>query len=237
MYKYLIVGLFLCTLSQYAIAQEHRALANKISSQMSFMKKGYVKRQIEFRDDSIYGTPFIKILTKKSITKDSLRHLLVNNGFYDFNFELFEFKIKTPSELTEAFLKRNNPQLFRLLTDSSFSKVTYSFHESVDGINMSVVLSENNVIVDPEKEGYFVMGSGYKTERITFKGWSKRTGITYCEEDSYSNLIKNEKNKKSYIKLDGNNRFKITIDITSATEKYIGIKDSTGKILSILKLY
>lgn len=234
MYKYIFIGLILSALTWNVEAQDRKALANEITAKMSFLKKGYEKRQIEFRDDSIYGNPFLKIISKKNIAKDSLRHLLVDNGFYDYNFELFELKIKNLNEFDEAFIKHNNPQLVKLLSDSTFNKVTYSFQESADGINVSLVLSENDIVVDSEIDLHFSVDPGYYTYKATYKGYSRKMGITHFEDTSFLNLIQNEKNQQRAINLDENNRFKITVDLTNS-RKYIGIRDSAGKMISVIK--
>jgi len=159
---------------------------------------------------------------------------LIDHGFNDFNFEHFELKIKNLNELNEAFIKRNNTHLFKLLSDSSFNKVTYSFSESSDGINVSLVFSENIIVIDNVVDLYFAVEPGSETYKATYKGYSRKTGISYFEEISFLNLIEKGKNQQKVIKLDENSCFKITVDLTNS-RKYIGIKDSTGKILSILK--
>lgn len=248
MYKYIIIVLILCALASNAIAQNSKILRNElnvvaqnrntrakeITNQMSVLKKGYEKRQIEFKD-SIYSTPLMEITAKKNLSKDSLRHLLINKGFNDFNFEHFEFKIKKLAELNEEYINQSLPQLYRLLSDSTFNKVTYSFKESTDGINVSIILSENDVIFDDDKEISGGVNTAGVFEYVTFRGYCKKKGITYCEENSYSNVIRNLKNKQYDIKPDEKNHFKITVNTHSNRDKYIGIIDSTGKILSITK--
>ncbi|GEM_PF-2539341 len=237
MYKLIIIGLILFSLLQNASAQDRKALANEITNKMSFMKNGYEKRQIQHREDSLHSTSFVKIISIKNIEKDSLRHLLVDNGFYDFNFEFFDFKIKRTEELDQAFIKDNNPQLFKLLSDSTFNKVTYSFQKSDDGIDVALVISKNYIIVDDRKEFFDGFMPGAEVHTRTFKAYSKKKDITFCEELSYSNLIKKDQNKKNEIKLDDNNRFEITMHYSPNIEtKYIGIKDSAGNMLSIIKL-
>lgn len=237
MYKYILIGLVLFAFTWNAGAQDRKFLGNEITNKLSFLKKGYEKRQIEFRDDSLYSTPFVKIISIKNIEKDSLRHLLVDNGFYDFDFEFFDFKIKKADELDEAFIKGNNPQLYKLLSDSTFNKVTYSFQKSVDGIDVALVTSKNIIIVDDLKEFFDGFMPGTEVHTRTFKAYSKKKDITFCEEKSYSNLIKKGQNKQNEIKLDDNNRFKLTIHFSSDIKtKYIGIKDTAGNMLSIIKL-
>jgi len=237
MYKYIFIGLILFGIIENVNAQDRKAFSTEVTNKMSFMKNGCDKRQIVFRDDSIYGIPFVKLISKKKIEKDSLRHLLVDNGFYDFNFEQFELNIKDLKELNEALLKKNNPQLLKMLADSTFNKITYSYIESSNGINVILLLSQNYIIIEDEKEGYFALGTGYIEEKITVSGFSKKKGITYCEEESYSNIIKNIKNQKNLMNLDENGRFKITVDVAAHTKKYVGIKDSTGKLFSLIKFY
>jgi len=234
MYKFIFFGLILSTLVWNVGAQDRKVLASEIINKMSSLKGKYNKCQIEFRDDSIYGTPFAKIISKKNIEKDSLRHLMVDNGFYDFNFELFEFRIKDANEINEAFIKSNTPKLFKLISDSTFNKVTYSFQESADGIIVSCILSENAIEIDNEIDLYFAAAPGFETYKATYKGYSRKTDITFFEDVSFLNLIESEKNQQTVIKLDENNRFKITVDLTNS-RKYIGIKDATGKMLSIIK--
>lgn len=239
MYKYIIIGVILFSITWNTDAQDRKAIAMDIKTKMSFMKKGYEKRQIEFIDfkDSIYSTPLMEITAKKNLSKDSLRHLLINKGFHDFNFEHFEFKIKKLDELSEEYVNLSIPQLYRLLSDSIFNKATYSFKESTDGINVSIILSENDVIFDDNKEISGGTNTSGAFEYVTFRGYCKKKGITYCEENSYSNVIRNNlKNKQYDIKPDEKNYFKITVNSHSHTHKYIGIKDSTGKILSITTL-
>ena len=236
MYRFIIIGLILFSLLQNAGAQDRKALAKEITNKMSFMKNGYEKRQIVFRD-SLYGTTsLMEIITQKNISIDSIRHLLVDKGFSDFNFELFELKIKNIDEFNEAFIKENKPQLFKLLSDSTFNKVTYSFQKSDDGIDVSLVLSDNQIVIDNEKEGHGEVGPGYRIETITFKGYTKKAAITYYEDNSYYNLIVNRKNQKIDIKLDARNRFKVTVNVDSHSTKYVGIKDQAGNMLSIIKL-
>lgn len=235
MYKYIFIGLILFGIIESATAQDRKALSKEITNKMSFMKKGYDKRQIEFRDDSIFGIPFVKVISKKNIEKDSLRHLLVDNGFYDFNFERFDFKIKNLNELNEGLTKSNNPQLFKLLSDSTFNKITYSFQQSNNELIISLILSENYIILDNEKEMHYELFPGAAIHQVIFKGYSKKKEITYCEEDLYFNLIRDNKKLQNDIKLDDNSRFKITTDIHSNISKYIGIKDSQGKMISIIK--
>ncbi len=237
MYRYILVALLSLLLAGNAYSQDRKAKAGEITNKLSFMKKGCDKRQIVFRDDSIYGTPFTNVIMKKNIDKDSLRHLLVDNGFYDFNFEQFEFKIKDLSELNERFIKRGTPQLSKLLSDSTYSKITYSFQESKEGITISALCSENVINVDDEKEGYFAIGAGYVEETITVKGSSKKKDIVYCEEDSFARTINNAKNQRKEIMLDNKGRFKITVDVTSHSRKYVGIKDANGRIFSLIKIY
>ena len=237
MYKYIFIGIILSAFSCNSIAQDRNSLAKEITNKMSFMKNGYEKRQIEFKDDSIYGTPFTKIISKGKIEKDSLRHLLVDNGFYDFNFELFEFKIKNLDEFNEAFIKVNTPQLFNLLSDSTFNKITYSYQKLADIIEVSIILSENDIIVDKERNMFDGFMPGAEIHTGTFKAFSLIKDITFCEEKSYSNLTKKGQNKQNKLKLDNSNRFEVTIHFTTNIEtKYIGIKDTAGNMLSIIKL-
>lgn len=235
MYKYFLIGLILTALNWNAVAQDRKTLAAEITNRMSFMKKGNEKRQIECRDDSIYGTPFSKVISPKNISKDSLRHLLVDNGFYDFNFESFSLKIKKIDELDETFVENHTPLFVGLLSDSSYNKITYSFQKATDGIKLFFILSKNDVIIDKEKELFYAITDGGVIYNVTFKGCSKIPNISYWEDDSFSNLNEKKTNNGNNIKLDEKNQFKITVDVHSRLNKYIGIQDSTGEILSIIK--
>lgn len=241
MYKYIIIGVFLFALTWNAEAQNRKALANDITNQMSFIKKGHLKRQIEFRD-SIWGAPLFETLSKKNITKDSLRHLLVDIGYNDFNFERFDFKVKKLNELNETFVKRNTPQLTKLLANSAYNKVTYSFQESEDGIHVSLIIAENSISFDDEKQMFVELLAGnHIRQEITINGYSKNRSITYCDDESYTNLTKKSTNKQNVIQLDEFNRFKITIDFShktgiNAATKYIAIRNLNGEICSIIRL-
>jgi len=234
MYRLIIIGMILFSLLQNAGAQDRKALANEITNKMSFMKNGYAKRQIEFKDDSIYGTPFLKIISMKNLGKDSLRHLLVVNGFSDSNFEFFNFKIKKTEELDEAFIKDNNPQLFKFLSDRTFNKVTYSFLKSADGIEVSLVLSENDILIDNTAEIHSDYGPGVNARYITVSGYSHKKSISFYVDRSYTDIIRNNKTQGLKIDLNEKNRFKLNIDVSTPNEKYVSIRDSTGKILSML---
>ena len=235
MYRYVLVALLSLLLAGNVYSQDRKAKASEITNKLSFMKKGYDKRQIVFRDDSIYGTPFTKVIMKRNIGKDSLRHLLVDNGFYDFNFEQFEFKIKNLAELNEGFIKKNNPKLSKMLSDSTYNMITYSFLDSEDGITVSTLCSENVIIVDSIKEGHVERGPGLDINEITFKAYSKKKNINYYEDELFNNLVRNDGNKGIYILLEDNNRFKITVDAHSKSGRYVIIRDSQGKNLSIVK--
>lgn len=235
MYKYLI-GLFLCTISWYVSAQNRDSLANEITARLDSFKQENKRLQIEFLD-SIYGTPFINLISQENISKDSLRHLLVDHGFYDFDFELFYLKIKKADDLDKNFLKHKNPKLFKLLSDSTFNKETYSFEKSAKGITLFLVLSKNDIVVDKVKRMFDGFMPGAEIHTRTFKAYSIKKNIVFCEEKSYSDLVKKRQIPQYDIKLDDNNYFEVTIHFSSSLErKYVGIKDSSGKMLSVIKL-
>ena len=175
------------------------------------------------------------MISPKNISKDSLRHLLVDNGFYDFNFESFNLKVKKIDEFDETFVENHTPLFVGLLSDSSYNKITYSFQKATDGIKLFFILSKNDVIIDKEKELFYAIIDGGEIYNVTFKGCSKIPNISYWEDDSFSNLNEKKTNNGNNIKLDEKNQFKITVDVRSRLNKYIGIQDSTGEILSIIK--
>lgn len=236
MYKYILIGLILLALNWNAVAQDRKTLADEIKNKMSFMKNGNEKRQIEFRD-SIYGTPFIKLVPEKNISKDSLRHLLVDHGFNDFNFEYFRFKVKNLDDLNEQYLEGGHPEILKLLSDSRFNKVTFSYNTELDGVTVVAVISENEIQIDNKKYGNVVIGVGYFKEEVTYKGTSNVKNIYYAQEGQYSDILKKKNIKKQLIGLSDSNRFEIKVDIRAHKSIYTAIMNVNGDILSIVKMY
>lgn len=237
MYKYIFIGLILSALTWNTIAQNRKALATEITNKMSFMKNGHEKRQIEFRDDSIYGKPFLKIISKKNIAKDSLRHLLVDNGFYDFNFEHFQINLKNIIDLNESYIKKNYPELHKLISDDSYNKITFCCNETGGGLTVDAIISKNFIEIDNIKEGYGAIGVGYYKEEITYKGISKVGNIFFTEDSSFSKISNARVGIGHPINMENGTRFRITFDVSKHKSKYAAITDESGVIISVIKIY
>lgn len=236
MNKYLVV-IILWAFSWNTFAQTRNGLANEITTRLASLKQENKMLQIEFLD-SIYGTPFINLISRENASRDSLRHLLVDHGFYDFNFERFNFKIKKAGALNRLTIKKKTPQLFGLLADSLYNKITYTFQKVANGINIYLILSKNDVIINPLKELriYNCDCCENGNYQVIFKGYSTKKALLYQEDNSFNGLFENKNHQTKKIYLNDDNRFEIAVDFSQYLRKYIAIQDSTGTIFSIIKL-
>jgi hypothetical protein len=233
--KFLTVFIF----SVFAVAgyaQEKGISEQEIINKLSFIKQENKNREIFFKENLFYDFKEEKSINPVGLTKDSLRHFLVSHGFYDFNFEYFQIKVKNPEELNELNIKKNHPDFYNLLSDSLYNKVTFNFKEVNDGLLVDAIISQNFIEID-KVDGEAVIGAGYTKHEVTYGGTSRINNIFYSQTDNYKNSISNRINiNKQPLQLIEGMRFNITIDVRSHKSIYTTITNDTGNILSIIKM-
>lgn len=234
MYKYLIICILISAFSWNATSQNRKAMSKEITAKMAFFKKDNDKRKIQFKD-SIKDKSLFKLISNKELTKDSLRIILVDDGYNDYDFECFILKLKNINEFNEAFVKHKYPQLFKQLADSTYNKVTYSYEQSTNGIDVSLMISKNIITMDSIAEISATIGPGYSKQYIILRGYSYKDGLSYYENSDLKNIADTLKVTK--ITLDGENRFKIEIENYETKKTYISIKDINGKTLSLSHIH
>jgi hypothetical protein len=234
--KFLTVFIF----SAFAVAgyaQEKGISEQEIINKLSFIKQENKNREIIFKENLFYDFKEEKSINPVGLTKDSLRHFLVSHGFYDFNFEYFQIKVKNPEELNELNIKKNNPNLYNLLSDSLYNKVTFNFKEVNDGLLVDAIISQNFIEIDNIKEGKVVIGTGYYKNETTYRGISKMKNIFWLQNEKYSDIVKENSIMKQSIDIDEDKRFSITVDVRAYKSIYVAITNESGDILSIIKIY
>lgn len=234
--KYLTIFIFSAfVLTGYA--QKKDISEKEIINKLSFLKREIKNREIVFKEKLFYDFKEEKNINPVGLTKDSLRHFLVDHGCYDFNFGFFQIKAKNLKELNELNIKKNHPDFYNLLSNSLYNKVTFNFKEVNDGLLVNAIISQNFIEID-KVNGEAVIGTGYIRNELTYGGTSRINNIFFSQTDNYKNSINNKTNiNKQPLQLSEEQRFNITIDVRSHKSVYATITNGTGNILSIIKMY
>jgi hypothetical protein len=237
MFKSIILIILMSFLAGYLQAQEKKPFDAKIASKMAFLNANNSNRKMELKDNLFYSSRENKSVEPVTVTKDSLRHLLVDNGFNDFNFEVFQLKVKDMEELNESYIRKNSPKLEKLLADSLYNKFTYSYNKTDEGVAVDIIVSKNIIEYDDSFEGksFNLVGGGYY-EEITFSGSSKAKSIYYTYNQDYSSIISKRTNSRKNVVKGDTNKFRITVEVNSPNTIYVEIENESREILSIFKL-
>ena len=142
------------------LAQGNNTLESEITSQLSFLKQNSKNRKIVFKEKLFYDSQEGKRMNPVELPKDSLRHFLVRHGFYDYNFEYFQFNLKSLEELNGLYIKKEYPELNKLLSDSLYNKVTFRYGTEDGNLIVDAIISKNFIDVD-KVHGEVVIGTGY----------------------------------------------------------------------------
>jgi hypothetical protein len=155
----------------------------------------------------------------------------------DYNFEFFRIKVENIEELDDKLIQRDYPELFSSLENDIYNKVVYSYDIRDSEIIVDVVLSENFIELEAEKELKVIQGAGYQSETITFKGISEIADIFFLEPKVYSKIIDSKSETKHPVMVNSENRFEMKVNVSSHNEKYVCITNKDGKKLSIIRIY
>jgi len=218
-------------------AQENNISEHEITNKLSFLKQNSKNREIIYKRKMFYDYTDVKNIDPVKIKKDSLRHFLVDHGFYDYNFEYFQFNLKNLEELNELYIKEKHPELNKLLSDTLYNKVTFHYRTKDGNLIIDVVISKSFIEFDDKKTINGAIGVGYYKEELIYKGTSKVKNIFYVKSNEYSDIYKKGSIPKQSINLNDNNKFSITVDVSSHKNIYTAIIDREGHILSLIKMY
>lgn len=233
----MIIIAVLNVLTLCANAQEYTLSKQEIANKLSVLKLGNQNRAIELKDKLFYDFRKEKTISPVGLTKDSLRHFLVCNGFYDYNFEYFQINLKNIIDLNESYIKKNHPDLHELISDDSYNKVTFCSNETDGGLIVDAIISKNFIEIDDIKDGYAVIGVGYYKEEITYKGTSKVGNIFFIQDSLFSKISNGRVGIGQPVNMENGTRFRITFDVSSHKSKYAAIADESGDIISVIKIY
>lgn len=234
--KYLILILIVNAFFLQVLAQKNNTLGSEIANQLSFFKENSKNLEIVFKEKLFYNSKEEKRINPVELTKDSLRHFLVDHGFYDYNFEYFQFTLKNLKELNDVYINKLHPELNKLLSDSLYNKVTFYYKEENGNLVVDAIISKNFIEVD-KVHGKVAIGTGYTKNELTYEGISTMKSIFYSQTDRYSKVFNLACATKQILDLDEDNRFSITADISSYESIYATITNASGDILSIIKVF
>ena len=206
-----------------------------IENELKLFKDGSGNREVKY-SKKIFEDLSNKKMNSNS-SKDSIRHCLEENGFYDYNFEYLQVQCENIKDLKADKFKVKNKKFSQILIDSSFNNVSYYYEETGNGISIEALFSKNYVEIDSIKEAAAVLGIGYKYEELTYRGKSKIDNIFFTQDSSYLNITKLSNENKKPLRQDKDGKFEMTFDVTNHKRKYVAIKDESGNILSLLKVY